>query len=666
MYSIEPMSVKQFVTDSQMKLPRFQRRSVWDEKQKFELCISIFQDYPVGVVIVNVEPDSSWLLDGRQRRATLQEMRANPNALYKWAKKYIGFTPSEDLDTLKALYWAKVEDYLQKDKSDDVEQEEEVETEETLAEEKAEAASFNVEKQRKGLQTLLDVILMVHQLKSDTGKWQRAFDFTKFMRLSYAPRSNNNKVDPIKLRDFILGIVNSNTEITKDGIMTYYEDNYDLPDEKRITFEAEVDHRWEEISTAIDVIKRSERILQEANIGLIKLTNVSPLDAQNIFSRINSGGTPLKAEELLSAKPFWNEEVASNDHNLSELVAKMYSKLNVESQEGIVRWDVAATLLPRIDKSHLIFDAYKEAAAKGDLNIEQVTLGFKLLSAYYQRGITGRHVGDLEKNRSINWNRDIDELVTDLNTVFDLLLNDKFFKHWKAWGKPISKLLGSAIALEFVVIVYEDWIEKGRPTAGSASSKAVQRDARVLLDKLICEYGTGSWLGSGDRKVAYHLANRTDRLQAMPLALWEKVIEGACHGEYNGQKLARKQVTPLLYYTYVLQDLSPSNLDDVTFDIDHTIPQARFENNQFADQKLKDSLANLSLLPKRDNISKGERPLNAITDPWLKSQIVQYVGIEESEFDTFSDITHLEALRQKKQEMYLQLFRNVRESKLAY
>lgn len=665
MYSIEPMSVKQFVTDSQMKLPRFQRRSVWDEKQKFELCISIFQDYPVGVVIVNVEPDSSWLLDGRQRRATLQEMRANPNALYKWAKKYIGFTPSEDIDTLKTLYWSKVEDYLQKDKSDESEQEE-VETEETLAEGKIEASSFNADKQRKGLQTLLDVILMVHQVKSDTGKWQRAFDFTKYMRLAYAPKSNNNKVDPVKLRDFILGLINSNVEISKNGIITYYEDNYDLSDDKIIKFEAEVDHRWEEISSTIDIVKRSERILQEANIGLIKLTNVSPLDAQNIFSRINSGGTPLKAEELLSAKPFWNEDVTSNDPNLAELVAKMYSKLSVENQEGIVRWDVAATLLSRIDKSHLVFDAYKEAAEKGDINIEQVTFGFKLLSAYYQRGINGKNVSDLEKNRNINWNRDIDEFVNDLNTVFDLLLNDKFFKHWKAWGKPISKLLGSAIALEFVVIVYEDWLEKGRPTAGSASSKAVQRDARILIDRLIGEYGTGSWGGSGDRKVAYHLANRSDRLQALPLAFWERVIEGACQGENNGQKLGRKQVTPLLYYSYVLRDLSPSNLDDVTFDIDHTIPQARFENNQFADQKLKDSLANLSLLPKKENISKGERPLNAITDPWLKSQIVQYIGIEESEFETYSDITHLEALRQKKQEMYLQLFRNTRESKLAY
>lgn len=63
-YTIVPMSVKQFVTDSQMKLPRFQRRAVWSDKQNFELCISIFQDYPVGVVIINKEINSSWLLDG--------------------------------------------------------------------------------------------------------------------------------------------------------------------------------------------------------------------------------------------------------------------------------------------------------------------------------------------------------------------------------------------------------------------------------------------------------------------------------------------------------------------------------------------------------------------------------------------------------------------------
>ena len=665
MYSIEPMSVKQFVTDSQMKLPRFQRRSVWNEKQKFELCISIFQDYPVGVVIVNIEPDSSWLLDGRQRRATLQEMRANPNALYKWAKKYIGFSTSEDLDSLKALYWEKVEDYLQKDKSPDTDEEDQEETFNDDDEEKIQNASFDVEKQRKGLQTLLEVILMVHQIKNDVGKWQRAFDFTKYIRLSYAPRSNNYKVDPIKLRDFILGIIN-NADLSKNGIITYFEDNYDLPEDKRLEFEAEIDHRWEEISTSIDVIKRSERILQEANIGLIKLTHVSPLDAQNIFSRINSGGTALKAEELLSAKPFWNEAVTSNDPTLAGLVAKMYSKLNVESQEGIVRWDIAATLLTRIDKMHLVFDAYEAATAKGDLSIEQVTLGFKLLSALYQRGITGKHVGDLEKNRNINWNRDIDELVIDLNIVFDLLLSDTYFKYWKAWGKSISKLLGAAIALEFVVVIYEDWVEKGKPSAGSASSKAVQRDARILLDKLICEYGTGSWLGSGDKKMAYHISNRADRLKVMPLASWEKVIEGACHGEYNGQRLARKHVTPLLYYTYVLQDLYPSNIDNVTFDIDHTIPQAWFESNPCADQKLKDSLANLSLLPQKENISKGEKRLKDITEPWLKSQIVQYTGIQESEFEKYSDITHLDELRNKKQEMYLELFRTMRESKLAY
>ena len=42
-YNIEPMSVKQFVTDAQLKLPRFQRKATWVEKQNFELAISILK-----------------------------------------------------------------------------------------------------------------------------------------------------------------------------------------------------------------------------------------------------------------------------------------------------------------------------------------------------------------------------------------------------------------------------------------------------------------------------------------------------------------------------------------------------------------------------------------------------------------------------------------------
>ncbi len=54
-YIIEPISIFSFVTDPSIKLPRFQRKATWKKEQNFELAISIFQDYPVGVVIVNKE-----------------------------------------------------------------------------------------------------------------------------------------------------------------------------------------------------------------------------------------------------------------------------------------------------------------------------------------------------------------------------------------------------------------------------------------------------------------------------------------------------------------------------------------------------------------------------------------------------------------------------------
>lgn len=252
-YNIEPMSVKQFVTDAQLKLPRFQRKATWVEKQNFELAISIFQDYPVGVVIVNKEFDSSWLLDGRQRRNALKEMRANPNSVYMWAKKYIGFKANEDTTELKKKYWGKVEEYLQKDKTEE-ENEQETNEEDFSAED-----SFDAAKQRRGLETLLEIILMVHQFKTVGGRpmgaWERTFDFTQyFSRLSYAPQREGGKINPEKLRDYLLKLGNEVPNLTIETFREYYEDNFELPDNKRLKFEAEVSQKWNEIRNCINVI----------------------------------------------------------------------------------------------------------------------------------------------------------------------------------------------------------------------------------------------------------------------------------------------------------------------------------------------------------------------------------------------------------------------------
>jgi len=83
MYEIRPESVKSFITDKNIRLPRFQRKQTWDEKKNFELCISLFKEYPLGVTIVNVEKKDGinirWLLDGRQRRNALVKLYEDPD-----------------------------------------------------------------------------------------------------------------------------------------------------------------------------------------------------------------------------------------------------------------------------------------------------------------------------------------------------------------------------------------------------------------------------------------------------------------------------------------------------------------------------------------------------------------------------------------------------------
>lgn len=193
-YIIEPMPLITFLDEKKLKLPRFQRKVTWDKKQNFELAISIFQDYPVGVVIINQEQKVSWLLDGRQRRNALITMRENPVELYEWARNYIGFKKTADTLEVTRAYWDKVEKYLQTEAHDESETNDSDEYDPGLIDDEDEYAdeedSFDSEKQQQGLQTLFDIILMVHQNKPNGSRWQKLFDFTKWAKLPYMPVKN--------------------------------------------------------------------------------------------------------------------------------------------------------------------------------------------------------------------------------------------------------------------------------------------------------------------------------------------------------------------------------------------------------------------------------------------------------------------------------------------
>ena len=80
MFQIDPKTLKDYVTDENIKMPRFQRAEVWKEKQKFDLMLSICKQYPIGSVILCCEVNKisgiteKWLIDGRQRYSTIQQI----------------------------------------------------------------------------------------------------------------------------------------------------------------------------------------------------------------------------------------------------------------------------------------------------------------------------------------------------------------------------------------------------------------------------------------------------------------------------------------------------------------------------------------------------------------------------------------------------------------
>ena len=667
-YNIETRSISEFVTDSKIKLPRFQRKSTWTPKQNFELAISIFQEYPVGVVIINDEGHTSWLLDGRQRRSALKDLRANPDLVYEWAVKYIKFKRNQATDEVKRMFWDRIDAYLQQEDQDD-ESDEDI-LSEPIDSEADTDEDINKWRQRDGLKTLLEIILMVHQKNANGGKWERIFKElnTYLDRPPYAPRRNGFKISPEDLRQFLLEYKNKVGTPTKDNFIQHMDDfGGAIKEGKEKDFQYRVDQSWEDIEHIVQVIAKSEQIISDARIGVILLKNVTPLDAQNIFSRINSGGTQLKAEELLSAKPFWNEKVVMADEKMQELVKELYSRLGVElPQDGnVVRWDYGATLISRIKDQHLIFEDYAKKQSDKEIDMTQITLGFKMMSAYFNKGVSALVVNELERNRSIKWGRSIDDLVDDINTICEILMKNEFFKFLQSWNRPLYKLLGAAPTLEYMTILLLDWQDKGSPRVASAEYYTFVRDAKALFDRLIFEYSIGAWRGSGDSKMANHVKNWHERLEPMDEASWKALITSACEGKYNGQTLDIKHLTPILCYQYSLQKKMPGSVLEEACEVDHIIPQSKLENNAMIPSGYRDALFNLELLPKPDNNQKKDRTLAEVSDTFLRQSISKYSDIRLDDFAKYSDISHIEELKAERLAVLLNVFGDIRKTELS-
>lgn len=653
-YHINELKVTDFIGDTTIKLPRFQRRQAWDVKKDFGLCVSMFKGYPLGVVIYNHTKvgtkDINYLLDGRQRRSALKNLIENPTRLYQAAIKYLGVKANVSDSELDESYWMKIGTYL--NQSTDNSGAEETDDDET-------DSDIDADTQKGNLKLLLEYLHLLHgNSKKDVTALEKRWSFGKyFAYLPYFVNASTKNVDPKKLKNFIVATLaakfSENEQLTEEALYNYLTTEFSLIENQAGPFKKKLSEVFEKLKNDFDVLVRVQTsVFDQASIGVIKIMKVSSLDSQNIFSLVNKGGTPLKAEELLSAKPFWNTNVAARDLDVPvrNAIAELYRRLNIPGENDphngmFVYWDLCATFIDRIDQHHLVFQKYADDDSGLLLKVQH---GFKTVAAMLEDGISAVKIEALEQETNLV--QSLSHLQQETNRMLSVLLGNAFFKSLLSWGRSLTSLVGIAPSLEFLAILHKFW-KQLETDAGDYEKKFI-RGAICLLDRLILEHARGEWKGSSDSKMSKHLkGNWAERVALLPKNEWEEYLAKSCGPTMEDYKKQRA----VLYYFAILQGKSPDNVAEIEYDIDHIIPQKEFDQlveGIGVDKGLMDSLGNVSLFPRKKNESKGEKKLNELSDD-LKSLVAKYADIDISDFGTYSNVKNIAKLVEERKAVFM-------------
>lgn len=668
MYEIRPESIKTFITDRNVKLPRFQRKQTWDEKKNFQLCISLFKEYPIGVCILSVDESKGrtirWLLDGRQRKNALTMMYDDPENIYNWAKKFVGFKNSDQPAELEEKIRTKINEYIEID--DDGEFENLGLTE---GEDNSQPADTDNDEvltdSAYGLDLLVDIIKIIHNKQKKNTGFTKPFDFTKYVtKLQYVDTVDGGvKLSSRKVKSFI------------DEYRKYCDDEYcdyenedcffnflnvraDVGDAKKT--KSIIHDQWRAIKERILIVEKIDNLLTNCKIGMIEVKNLSPADSQKIFNIINSEGEKLTAVEILSAKPQWNIPVANPSDNTVQAVQELYRKIGTV-QTDVVRWDLPASLIRRIGKN-LIFKEFSDS--KTDFE-KELTFGFKVLAGIHVGGVKK---DDIERLSSvnINWSSCVDELVYDIQNMLKLIFSFDYFRYLKSWRSSLQELTSEAVAMDFLVITYLDWVRKGKPV-GDSKAKTFQKNCFILWDELIYQYIFTQWRGASDQKIANNIAElamKPDMFMPVPEEKWVQVLRDQIYKEQaiDSRPITMAWMKPLLYHWYCLKKIQGPDTD-CSIEIDHIIPQTLFKESSIVNKEvIQDSILNLGLLPKNENASKNNKKLRTIESDWLRDEIVKYEFISLDKFDEYSNTNNYQKMFNDRLGVLLEAFQEKRNN----
>jgi hypothetical protein len=689
MYETKSQSLKSFVEDENIKLPRFQRKLTWNKKKNFYLTVSVFKNYPLGVTILRLEQDpknkvtTKWLLDGRQRRHALKLMLTDPVEIYEWAKAALGIKNGDNSLDIKTKFRDKINEYIEYEPYSDEEADfnkeldSEAEVNNLYQSETKNTSNQEINEEFNSiseLEFLLSIILIAHLGKkgSNLGLTVPFIDLNGFTNkpLSFF---ENSKINSKKLRDFIENYKKYCTYESidfrdKESFKTYFKTEMQFNDSKKTKFDLHIDQNWDdELKKIIEVYTKLNDLFSNGSIGTIEIREIKDHDAQKIFNLINTGGTKLTAAEILAARPIWNKFVVNPSNELIQAKNELYKqKAMTITPEGVTIWDVAATFIDRIKNMDLFFNERNFVGESGVA--KKITISFKLLSAIVTKGIKKEDI-DEKLSANLDWVNSIDDLVKDLNDMFKLLKESSYFSTFSSWNKSLSSLIGDSPTLYFIAKCYMDWVAKDKSTSNSKAIK-FKKNAFMLVDQLFFEFITRQWRGSSDSKVGKNLTNfkGTDELYIkLPYEDWNNLINSM----FIKFKIGNEEINPgdgskILYHYYSIKGIKGPDDDSIIVDVDHIYPQTLVEESSLPEKKkIKDATFNLGLLPKKNNISKGRRRLIEIsTNTELVDQIVKYEEIKKDMFEYFSDLNNWSQLRDLKKKLFEEAFSSIRDNLL--
>ena len=707
MYHIRGESILTFLEDRTTRLPRFQRKQTWNNDQNFKLAISVFKDFPIGVTIINKQTlngkSTRWLLDGRQRRNALEKMYQDPENIYIWAKKYLGIKSSDQSIDIQEKYWHKIEAYLNdadeagfndarneaiengenefyydgkvysvSSKIEVIEDyeggfsEDDLESE-IIAKSDDELTSEYNRSVKGNLDELLFIIQTVHNKTISKSGFTGPFDLRKHIpNLSYSINGNQN-LSGQHLKTFISEFLkyiedNQLKAVNSKSLLLFYKSRYQLADKEWLKVSTLINQNWVAIEKSIEVERIIKCRLQEAIIGIIETIGITATDSQMIFTLINKEGTKLSAVEILSAKPSWNITVKSPSNDVEKERTLLYDAIKNDAIVDTVRWDYPATLYSRLSEFDFLLPKL-DYQISNQLD-KKLTIGFKILSGIYQKGIKKEDVDALSLNRDITWESDIDSHISDLQLMGKVLSDSNYFKFLTGLGKSFMEITSDAVALNFLFTCYHDFVKKGKPVGNSTKTKMFVHNAIILADKLMFEYITFKWRGSSDGKISKNISTFStlnDKFTMVDDQNWINLFKTINdHYEIDDSDITFGLSKSLIYHTYSIMGYTCPSAS--SFDIDHIIPQALFDSSSIPKSNLiKNALFNLCPLPSKTNVRKNDKKLKDITDNWLIGQIETFSNIKSKDFNKFSDVQNWQELKKVRRVIFEKEFIDARK-----